>query len=152
MELVGKLGRKIFSAVFIVVLLQRLSLVSRLQWGARQAPRYRGSSYPSSFPPASGAASLLPLFIFLSLPFLLLSYLSAHPPLVWSIYFWYLQQEKDGDRLEKGWQRRVKQIKGREDLIYEERLKALNLHSLSRQHLKEDTCRGTSVTQTRRWL
>ena len=40
--------------------------------------------------------------------------------------------------MEKGWQQRLKQMKGREGLIYEERLKASNLHSPSRQHLKED--------------
>lgn len=33
---------------------------------------------------------------------------------------------------------KVKQIKKRESLIYEERLKAWNLHSLSKHHLKED--------------
>lgn len=41
--------------------------------------------------------------------------------------------------MEKGWQGRVRQIKGREGLIYDERLKALNLHTLSRQHLKGGT-------------
>ena len=35
----------------------------------------------------------------------------------------------------------MRQIKGREGLIYDERLKALNLHTLSRQRLK----RGTHV-------
>lgn len=39
----------------------------------------------------------------------------------------------------KGWQQRVKQIKGRKGLIYEERLKAWNLQSSPKQHLKEDT-------------
>lgn len=33
----------------------------------------------------------------------------------------------------------MKQIKGREGLINEERLKALNLHSSSKQHLEENT-------------
>lgn len=41
-------------------------------------------------PPSFRAASLLARSIFLSFPVLIISYLSAHPPLVCSIYFWYL--------------------------------------------------------------
>lgn len=146
MELVGKRKIKIptreikedavaFCACVSVALLPRL-LFRGPQEMSPSLPDREAAAY--LYPPFSQLLGLplcsLSLFIFLGLPFFVLSYLSAHPPLVCSIYFWKLQQEKDGDRLEKDWRQRGKQIKGRVGLIYEERLKALHLHIWSQQH------------------